>query len=666
MEKEQNMQRIQLGTHLKRLLALGLALALIMSALPVFSYADEGAGEAPHKGEHKVIFEAKVGGEVKTFAVQVKHKETVEKYCTHDQITKELGVHEVDFKNWLNKKDGSTFNWNRPVTKDMTIIFEPEHTFMKKGLMVLIHTENAFEPVSDIIYVMNSDGYEFVNLFVDEKRVDISDSDRESFYNYILSLFPHIRKINDIAPSVLEKELNSVLEKDNPFFKTVEKELIDLGYNKEDYSHVFIDSVLGIYAGFEGDPDPDLSPYKLNIYLKPNRFKVSFDTDGAGELNPQVLEHRSYVAKVAEPVKENHKFLGWYDGDTKWDFDYRDKDGEDTDQFRVLKEMTLKARWEAIDNTTPADEPKDKKEIEEEKDDKKDDKKEEKKDDKKDEKQPENREQNKAENKEQNPGENKGKDNSGSQDGPQNVIERIQSFDEAVYPVYEDWKIEDDIIPLGGRDREYLTYIHGYEDKSLRAENDLTREEAAAAIFRLIDPNFRELIRTSENDLGDVSEDRWSNKHISSLVKGKIFTGDEDGRFRPEEKLTRAELAVLFVKLYRLGLAEESNFTDTKGHWAEKYIAATAKAGSLRGYGNGLFKPDESITRAEFVAVMNRILNRNANKAEILQGVKEFKDLSKDAWYYEDMVTATNSYTAERNMDNSQKWTKLLQIYVEF
>lgn len=659
------MQKIQLSIRLKRLLALCMALAIVFGTLPVFSYADGAEETSQHEGEHKVTFEAKVDGEVKTFSVLVKHKETIAQYYTHDQITKELGVHEVDFKNWLNKKDGSTFHWDWPVTKDMTIIFEPEHTSMKKGLMVLIHTEDVFEPVSHIIYVMNSDGYEFVNHFTEHNnRVEISDEYREALHKYIVSLFSRMAKINGPDHATFAKEMNSVLEKENPFFKTVEKELIDLGYNKDDYSHVYIDSVLGVYANHGEEDYSDSETYRLDIYLKPNIFEVSFDTGGAEEIKPQVLEHRSYVEKVSEPVKENHKFLGWYNGDVKWDFDYRDKAGEETEQFRLMGNMTLKAKWEKIeksedkkdesvtDNNSPVVDP--------DKDDKKDENKQENKEEKKD----ENKEEKKNE-KEDGDENTNISDNNSDNSNSRTVIDKIQSFDEASYPVYEDWNIEDDIIPLGERDREYLTYIQGYEDKSVRAEANLTRGEAAAVIYRLIDPDLRELVRTSENNLVDVNRDKWSNKHISSLVKAKIFTGYEDGSFRPEEDLTRAQLAVLFVKLYRLNLVEGSDFTDIKGHWAEKYIASTAKTGSLKGYGDGLFRPDEAITRAEFVTVMNRALNRSVNKGEILQGVKEFKDLSEDSWYYEDMVVATNSYTAERKEDNSQKWQKLLDLYVE-
>lgn len=90
-----------------------------------------------------------------------------------------------------------------------------------------------------------------------------------------------------------------------------------------------------------------------------------------------------------------------------------------------------------------------------------------------------------------------------------------------------------------------------------------------------------------------------------------------------------------------------------------------AKAGRLKGNGSGLFLPEDKIKRAEFIRLINRILNRNVKKYGIPEGILKFKDVSEDAWYYEDIVVASNSYIADRDEDGSQRWKELIKIVPE-
>lgn len=227
-------------------------------------------------------------------------------------------------------------------------------------------------------------------------------------------------------------------------------------------------------------------------------------------------------------------------------------------------------------------------------------------------------------------------------------------------------EINDDDVALGNLNYDdFYAYIQGYPEGDVRPEKYVNREETAAIFFRLLEPKYRDSIRSTENSFRDVSEINWSNKHISTLAKGGILNGYETGDFRPGAAITRGELAAIAAKFDKLEGSVAHSFTDIKGHWAEKYVASASAKGWIKGYPNGQFKPDMPITRAEFVTFINKVLNRNVKKAEVLPGVRQFTDLTKDAWYYEDMVTATNSYLANRGDDGYQKWTELIKPQIE-
>lgn len=233
-------------------------------------------------------------------------------------------------------------------------------------------------------------------------------------------------------------------------------------------------------------------------------------------------------------------------------------------------------------------------------------------------------------------------------------------------PKVEEVVIEEELAPLGSLNyNDNFAYIQGYLNNTVRPNSVVTRQEAAAIFYRLMDVNFRNTIKAEENNFSDVTAAMWSNKHISTLANGKILNGYEDGTFQPERAITRAELAVLVVKFDKLNENASHNFVDLKGHWAEKQIAAATEKGWISGYPNGEVRPDKAITRAEFVTLVNKVLGRSVKRAEVPVGVKQFVDLTPDAWYYEAMVTATNSYLADRGNDGYQKWTKLIDPEIE-
>ncbi|MDO4773127.1 MAG: MBG domain-containing protein, partial [Bacillota bacterium] len=235
--------------------------------------------------------------------------------------------------------------------------------------------------------------------------------------------------------------------------------------------------------------------------------------------------------------------------------------------------------------------------------------------------------------------------------------------------------IKDEQPPLGKLNTEdHFAYIQGYPDGSVQPQGLLTREEVAAVFFRLLDKSYREEIRSQSNEFGDVREGMWANKHISTLTKGKIINGYEDGSFRPHNSITRAELAAIASRFDRLEVNATHKFTDLNGHWAEKYIASAVKKGWVNGYEDGTFRPDKYITRAEFVNFVNNVLNRHVKEQDILKDSRVFTDLvDASKWYYTAMKAATNSYLyndgGTQNKDGVlikfQKWTKLITPVIE-
>lgn len=212
---------------------------------------------------------------------------------------------------------------------------------------------------------------------------------------------------------------------------------------------------------------------------------------------------------------------------------------------------------------------------------------------------------------------------------------------------------------------DHFAYIQGYPDGTVRPEGYITREEVAAVFFRLLDPEYRELIRAYEAPFPDVAPDRWSAKHIATLAQGGILTGYPDGTFGPENYITRAELAVIASRFDELTPLDEDRFSDVKGHWAEQYINSAAAKGWVEGYPDGTFQPDNYITRAEFVTLVNRILNRKVRAENILPEAKQFPDLLPDSWYYEAMQEAVNSHLYEREEDDYEKWLEIYEPDIE-
>ena len=211
---------------------------------------------------------------------------------------------------------------------------------------------------------------------------------------------------------------------------------------------------------------------------------------------------------------------------------------------------------------------------------------------------------------------------------------------------------------------DHYAYIVGYEDGSVQPEGDITRAEVATIFFRLLTDESRDAFWSQTNNYPDVSEDAWYNNAVSTLTNAGILDGYEDGTFKPDGNITRAEFATIAVRFFEATYDGEDLFSDIAGHWAQDYINEAANAGIVDGYPDGTFQPQQLITRAEAVTMVNRTIDRHPDADHLLEDMITWPDNLETAWYYEQVQEATNSHAYTMNTDDEQNlyeiWTELL------
>ena len=189
-----------------------------------------------------------------------------------------------------------------------------------------------------------------------------------------------------------------------------------------------------------------------------------------------------------------------------------------------------------------------------------------------------------------------------------------------------------------------IPYIIGYPEGDVRTDRNLTRAEAATIFYRLYDGKYPEFTqRMSNNTFSDVKSRNWFYKEVETLYNIGILEGDGK-RFRPNDPITRAELAVIAARFTDLKYASGEMFSDVpRGHWAYSYIVAATQKGWLKGYGDGTFRPDRNISRIETMTLINRVVNRSVTKEKLKElGVKNpYWDLVETFWGYCDVMEAT-------------------------
>lgn len=205
---------------------------------------------------------------------------------------------------------------------------------------------------------------------------------------------------------------------------------------------------------------------------------------------------------------------------------------------------------------------------------------------------------------------------------------------------------------------DHFAYVQGYPDGTVKPAGNITRAETAAILFRLMDDASRKTYYSTKSGFRDVASGSWYNTYVATLNNAGVITDSSNGYFRPNEAITRAELAAMLAKFSETtGAANYFNDVSAK-YWAANAIAICAKLGWINGYPDGTFRPDKNVTRAELMAMINRATGRAPKSADaFLPGMKTWIDNTSDKWYYLDVQEATNSHSY--TVKGSETWTAL-------
>jgi uncharacterized repeat protein (TIGR02543 family) len=215
-------------------------------------------------------------------------------------------------------------------------------------------------------------------------------------------------------------------------------------------------------------------------------------------------------------------------------------------------------------------------------------------------------------------------------------------------------------VPLADLEKsDHFAYVIGYPEGDVRPLNNITREEVAMIFYRLLTDESRNNLLSDTNSFTDLENSGWSNRAISTLYNAGILKGYPDGTFRPTEPVTRAEFATIAAKFDKLELGSASKFTDIPGHWAEKYITSSEIKGWIKGYNDLTFKPEQDITRAETMTLINNVLARIVPEENIHPEALSWTDIESSEWYYEAVMEATNSHDYLFEEDGDELWTGL-------
>ena len=214
-----------------------------------------------------------------------------------------------------------------------------------------------------------------------------------------------------------------------------------------------------------------------------------------------------------------------------------------------------------------------------------------------------------------------------------------------------------DDVPTGLNGKDHYAYIIGYGNNDVRPQNNITRAEVATIFFRLLTDETREANMTKSNGYNDVKDGDWFCCAVSTLSKMGIIKGYEDGSFKPNDPISRAEFAAIAARFDPDGDKTPASFFDVTSHWAKDEISIAANHGWIKGYEDGSFKPDQKITRAETMTLVNRVLKRlPETKDDLHKDMKTWPDNQKEsAWFYLAVQEATNSHYQKLKKDGTHE-----------
>ena len=230
--------------------------------------------------------------------------------------------------------------------------------------------------------------------------------------------------------------------------------------------------------------------------------------------------------------------------------------------------------------------------------------------------------------------------------------------------VYAKWVKERHPVPEKLNGHDHFAYVVGYPDGTVRPNDNITRAEVTTIFFRLLKDEVRDAVITNENSFDDVSLDDWHNVAISTMAKLGIVNGRFEDRFVPDANITRAEFTAICARFDTTEVEYEGSFKDINGHWAEEYIKRASAYGWIEGYSDNTFRPDQFITRAEAMTLINRVLNRIPRDAEDLlhDDMAIWSDnMDPSKWFYIAVQEATNSTEYERPNSLYKTWTEVVE-----
>ena len=219
-----------------------------------------------------------------------------------------------------------------------------------------------------------------------------------------------------------------------------------------------------------------------------------------------------------------------------------------------------------------------------------------------------------------------------------------------------------DDVPTGLNGKDHYAYVVGYPDGMVYPQKNITRAEVATIFFRLLTDETREANMTKSNGYNDMKDGAWYTCAVSTLSKMGIIKGYEDGSFKPDASISRAEFAAIAARFDPDGDKTPATFSDVSSHWAKDEISIAANHGWIKGYEDGSFKPDQKITRAETMTLVNRVLKRlPETKDDLHKDMKTWPDnQNESAWFYLAVQEATNSHYQNLKKDGThEKWESM-------
>lgn len=208
---------------------------------------------------------------------------------------------------------------------------------------------------------------------------------------------------------------------------------------------------------------------------------------------------------------------------------------------------------------------------------------------------------------------------------------------------------------------DHIAYVQGRNNGMIYPNANITRAEVATMLYRLLTPTAQDYYYDTSSKYQDLPENYWAKPYISALTHAKLLNGRTENLFKPEAYITRAEFVTVIYRIINGSYFKTAMFPDIEGHWAQEQISFVADAGYVNG-SNGLFRPDDFITRAEAIAIINRVFDRQPEDlSSLVSNMITFKDnQNTDAWYYLDIQEATNTHTFSRRPDGiHEDWIKI-------